>query len=105
MGNKENKGCITCKKCEQVRLNFYCGRKKLSQKQLYKHGYCSKYEPRESAKAKPMTNEEWFCGLSTEEKAEWVTKNLSVYADDWVKSDEKLLNPATWVDWLNEVHK
>ena len=52
-----------------------------------------------------MTNEEWFCQLSTEEKAEWVTKNLSVYADDWVKSDEKLLSPATWVDWLNEVHK
>lgn len=52
-----------------------------------------------------QTNEEWFCNLSTEEKAEWVTKNLSVYADDWVKSDEKLLNPATWVDWLKEIHE
>lgn len=56
-------------------------------------------------KSAEQTNEEWFCQLSTEEKAECVTKNLSVYADDWVKRDEKLLNPATWVDWLNEVHK
>ena len=52
----------------------------------------------------PMTNEEWFCGLSTEEKGKWITENLSVYADDWVKSDEKLLNPATWVEWLKEKH-
>ena len=58
-----------------------------------------------SRNSKPMTNEEWFCQLSTEEKAKWITENLSVYADSWVKRDEKLLNPATWVDWLNEVHK
>jgi hypothetical protein len=56
-------------------------------------------------KIKPMTKEKWLCQLSTEEKAKWITENLSVYADDWVKRDEKLLNPATWVDWLNEVHK
>lgn len=53
----------------------------------------------------PMTNEEWFCGLSTEEKAKWITENLSVYADDWVKRDEKLLNPVTWVGWLKEKHE
>lgn len=51
-----------------------------------------------------LTNEEWFTSLSTEEKAEWITENITVYADDWVKSDEKLLNPATWVDWLKEKH-
>ena len=63
----QNKGCITCKKCEQVRLNFYCGRKKLSQKQLYnKYGFCTRYEPVEQ---KPQTNEDWFCGLDTEDKA------------------------------------
>ena len=56
-------------------------------------------------KIAPKNNEEWFCELSTEEKAKWITENLSVYADSWVKRDEKLLNPATWVDWLNEVHK
>ena len=52
-----------------------------------------------------MTNEEWFCNLSTEEKAKWITENITVYADDWVKSDEKLLNPATWVEWLKEKHE
>ena len=52
-----------------------------------------------------QTNEEWFCQLSTEEKAEWITENITVYADDWVKSDEKLLNPATWVEWLKEKHE
>lgn len=25
-----------------------------------------------SRNSKPMTNEEWFCGLSTEEKADWL---------------------------------
>jgi len=25
---------------------------------------------------KPMTNEQWFCGLSTEEKAEWLSKHF-----------------------------
>lgn len=52
-----------------------------------------------------MTNEEWFCSLSTEEKAKWITENITVYADDWVKSDEKLLNHATWVEWLKEKHE
>ena len=51
-----------------------------------------------------LTNEEWFCQLSTEEKAKWITENLSVYADSWVKSDEKLLNPITWEEWLKEKH-
>ena len=100
----ENKGCITCRKCEQVRSNFFCGRTRLSQKQLYnKHGFCSDYEPKEQIE-KLITKEEWFCRLSTEEKAKWITENLSVYADDWVKRDEKLLNPATWEEWLKEKH-
>ena len=51
-----------------------------------------------------MTKEEWFCQLSTEEKAKWITENLSVYADSWVKRDEKLLNPVTWEKWLKEKH-
>ena len=62
---------------------------------------CRKFTP---APSTPMTTEEWFCQLSTEEKAKWITENLSVYADSWVKSDEKLLNPATWVEWLKQPH-
>ena len=51
-----------------------------------------------------MTNEEWFCQLSTEEKAKWITENLSVYADEWVKKDDKLLLKETWERWLKEKH-
>lgn len=51
-----------------------------------------------------MTNEEFLRSCSTEELAEWIAKNLSVYADDWVKRDEKLLNPVTWIEWLQEAH-
>ena len=61
---------------------------------------CNFYKPK-----KPLTNEEWFASLPTEEKAKWITENITVYADDWVKSDEKLLNPATWVEWLKEMHE
>lgn len=49
--NQPTGGCINCKHCEQVRLNFYCGRTRLSQKQLYnKKGYCSRFEPRKGRK-------------------------------------------------------
>ena len=41
-------GCITCAKCEKVRLSHFCGRRKLTDKQLYNtKGYCSKYVPKE----------------------------------------------------------
>ena len=40
-------GCIKCIHCEKVRLHYFCGRRKLSEKQLYnKIGYCSKFEAR-----------------------------------------------------------
>ena len=87
----QNKGCITCKKCEQVRLNFYCGRKKLSQKQLYnKYGFCTRYEPVEQ---KPQTNEEWFDGLTTKGKAE-VIAQLSSYGG----------NVEAILEWLKQPH-
>lgn len=38
-------GCIGCKKAEWVRGVYYCGRKKLTQKQLFnKLGYCSEFK-------------------------------------------------------------
>ena len=44
-------------------------------------------------KIKPKTNEEWFCGLSTEEKATFLASN-------------KLLNfdYQMWIEWLKEIH-
>lgn len=42
---------------------------------------------------KHMTNEEWFCGLSTEEKAEWIIYKQGL-ATKW-----------GWVEWLRREHK
>ena len=44
-------------------------------------------------KIKPKTNEEWFCGLSTEEKAEWLYYHSGAMSS---KGD--------WEDWLKEKH-
>lgn len=41
----------------------------------------------------PITNEEWFCGLSTEEKAEWI-----IYKGN-------LSTKWGWVEWLKSEHK
>ena len=47
-----------------------------------------------SRNSKPMTNEEWFCGLSTDEKATFFASN-------------KMLNfdYQMWLEWLGEIHK
>lgn len=98
----QNKGCITCKKCEQVRLNFYCGRKKLSQKQLYnKYGFCTRYEPVEQ---KPQTNEEWFCQLPAEEKAEFFA---NIYPKSVGEALIKISNgdKDRWLEWLKQPHR
>ena len=109
----ENKGCITCRKCEQVRINFYCGRKKLSQKQLYNtHGFCSNYEPKEQIE-KPMTNEEWLRSCNTEQLAEWIADKINdtVYSmsiDAWagdVDRDEYWQRKSEWVEWLKQPHE
>lgn len=49
----------------------------------------------EMKKHKPITREEWFCSLSTEEKAEWLT--------DFVSKQNK--NRLEWYWWLKQPHK
>lgn len=40
-------GCLKCARCESVGWGHYCGRTKLTNKQLYNtKGYCSKFIPR-----------------------------------------------------------
>ncbi len=40
-------GCIKCAKCEIVRTAYFCGRKKLTEKQVYNsNGYCSEFIPK-----------------------------------------------------------
>ena len=44
---KPTGGCIKCAKSEWVRTAYFCGKKKLTDKQLYNDkGYCSKFVPR-----------------------------------------------------------
>ena len=52
-----------------------------------------------------MTNEDWFCGLSTEEKAKW----LSSHSQFMYNCGEKQAMPKTmyeedFVQWLKEKH-
>ena len=100
----QNKGCITCRKSEQVGLNFYCGKKRLTQKQLYnQNGYCTKYEPIE--KQSP-TNEEWLRSASTEK----LIQELAIKTENIVR--DRYLSLRTfndfkrfWESWLKEKHE
>lgn len=53
--SKPTPGCLKCKKCEGpigIRRTFFCGKMRLTEKQLYnKTGYCSRFEPKEKEKA------------------------------------------------------
>lgn len=53
----------------------------------------TKTETQKENRNTPMTNEEWFCGLSTEEKAEWI-----IYKGN-------LSTKWGWVEWLKQEHK
>lgn len=45
---KPTGGCIRCKKAKWVRSSCYCGRTRLTQKQLFnKNGYCSEFEEKQ----------------------------------------------------------
>lgn len=52
----------------------------------------------------PMTNEEWFCQLPTEEKAEWLYDHyVNARADEYYGRQEKTL--SEYQKWLVDVHK
>ena len=53
----------------------------------------------------PMTNEEWFCKLSTEEKARFLACEFTVACDDYAYSNNKeTWHEKYWVAWLKEKH-
>lgn len=62
---------------------------------------CKKFTPTPS---EPMTNEQWFCSLSTEEKAKFLRKiyrdGRDDYVGEWYEQTE-----ADFVEWLKEIHK
>lgn len=52
-----------------------------------------------------MTNEEWFCSLSTEEKAKVLACEFIVACDDYAYSNNKeTWNEKYWVEWLKQPH-
>lgn len=51
-----------------------------------------------------MTNEQWFCTLSTEEKAKWLyTHYVNARAEEFYGRPEKTL--YDYQKWLVDVHK
>ena len=51
----------------------------------------------------PTTNEEWFCGLSTEEKAKYIAKSMFFYDSQFgLTMVEALRKSVEYEDGLNE---
>ena len=52
----------------------------------------------------PMTDEEWFCSLPTEEKARWLYDHyVNARADEYYGRQEKTL--SEYQKWLVSVHR
>jgi len=50
-----------------------------------------------------QTNEEWFCGLSTEEKAEWIFNDRVEQSDWWYEQQGH--TKAEVIEWLKQPHQ
>ena len=68
---------------------------------------CDGYDSCKERKLQEQTNEEWFCGLSTEEKAEWLKKHMK--CDDCPKQNRCNGHhggcTTLMVEWLKEKHE
>lgn len=63
---------------------------------------CKKFTPKPS---EPMTNEEWFCTLSTEEKAKWLSRhNQFMYNCGEKHAMPKTMHEEDWEWWLKQPH-
>ena len=52
-----------------------------------------------------QTNEEWFCRLSTEEKAEWLSnRDEFVYDCGQRGFTPKIMDKDEWQQWLKQPH-
>ena len=50
-------------------------------------------------KSTEQTNEEWFCQLSTEEKAEWLENKMT-----WAAQEQGTFTAKGWETWLKQPH-
>lgn len=82
----------------------------------YGWGECKKFTQKPS---ELITNEEWFCQLTTEEKAKWLTnsgfltctlrdcedcKYYDKNSDDCIDGYEATHDTQMWVEWLKQPH-
>ena len=52
-----------------------------------------------------LTNEEWFCGLSTEEKAKWLSQRSEILYDCGQRDVfPKIMYEEDWEWWLKQPH-
>lgn len=54
---------------------------------------------------RPLTNEEWFCGLPTEEKACFLSVEAARAISEYEKNDTKRTGMNFWKYWLKAAHK
>ena len=54
---------------------------------------------RKFTQKQPHTNEEWFCGLSTEEKAKWLENKMT-----WAAQEQGTFTAKGWEMWLKQPH-
>ena len=47
----------------------------------------------------PLTNEEWFCQLPTEEKAKWLEEKMT-----WAAQEQGTFTAKGWEMWLKQPH-
>lgn len=52
----------------------------------------------------PMTNEEWFSGLSTEEKAEFLAKKCCEISCKFFLGEAEEIFSRYWIEWLKKPH-
>ena len=47
----------------------------------------------------PITNENWFCSLSTNEKAKWLEEKMT-----WAAQEQGTFTAKGWEKWLKKPH-
>lgn len=53
----------------------------------------------------PITNEEWFCTLSTEEKATFLAIQVRLGVEFYRTDDERYQDHDWWVKWLKQPYR
>ena len=97
---------MSCAKQEQCQHGESCT---LGNDNSYEIATCSAFQPQD------QTNEEWLCGLSTEEKAEWIADKsneiiswilaeVDEHDGEYIDEDDYWQKKSDVVEWLKQPH-